>query len=490
VLSSGLTCVGLGALSLLIPSAPTTDSWGWILWGREVVNLELSTELGSSPSWKPLPVLLTAPLSLAGEVAPTLWILVVRSFGLAGLALAFVMAGRLASVRSPWLFASAGVLAVVGILATRGWLRDFWHGYSEPLALALLLAGIERHLSGKRIQALLLGAAVASVRPEVFGVVVIYAALLVWREQVTLPKVAAVLVAIPAVWLIPDWIGSGDPFHGLTVAAEVLEEEPTLTFGLHILPVPLVVASVAAAAAAVWQRDRAFLQVAALAWAWYLALRVLILFGYPTAWRFFFLPAALLCVVGAAGLMKLVSLSPAKWIRALLAAAAFALLALSILPRADRRIAVVSNSITRSEVERDLWRALDRAGGAELSRCGEPVLPRGFRWMKGVVSWSLGLSLAEVGHAHTRNSIGISRPLREGAARRIWLENDSGSSTRAVSVAVPPRPVVMVLPFAGVPVKLIGNARPRRIRKLGSYGQWLVATSPSARCKPDPSRER
>ena len=63
-------CLALAALSLLAPSTPTTDSWGWIVWGRELAHLDLSTDVGGAPAWKPLPVLFTADLSLLGYAAP------------------------------------------------------------------------------------------------------------------------------------------------------------------------------------------------------------------------------------------------------------------------------------------------------------------------------------------------------------------------------------------------------------------------------------
>ncbi len=31
----------LTALSFLIPSAPTYDPWAWIIWGREILHLDL-----------------------------------------------------------------------------------------------------------------------------------------------------------------------------------------------------------------------------------------------------------------------------------------------------------------------------------------------------------------------------------------------------------------------------------------------------------------
>ena len=32
-------CLAVATASLLIPSAPTTDPWGWIVWGREAKPL-------------------------------------------------------------------------------------------------------------------------------------------------------------------------------------------------------------------------------------------------------------------------------------------------------------------------------------------------------------------------------------------------------------------------------------------------------------------
>jgi hypothetical protein len=34
-------CIGLGALSLLLPSEPSYDPWAWFVWSREIAGLEL-----------------------------------------------------------------------------------------------------------------------------------------------------------------------------------------------------------------------------------------------------------------------------------------------------------------------------------------------------------------------------------------------------------------------------------------------------------------
>ena len=77
-------CIGLGALSLLLPSEPSYDPWAWFVWSREIAHLELDTDGG--PSWKPLPVLLLAFAAPLGDDVPvTLWIALARAGALLGL---------------------------------------------------------------------------------------------------------------------------------------------------------------------------------------------------------------------------------------------------------------------------------------------------------------------------------------------------------------------------------------------------------------------
>ena len=63
----GVGCVVLAVLSLLAADQTTYDPTAWLIWGREVVHGGLSTRVG--PSWKPLPIVVTAPASLLGDTA-------------------------------------------------------------------------------------------------------------------------------------------------------------------------------------------------------------------------------------------------------------------------------------------------------------------------------------------------------------------------------------------------------------------------------------
>ena len=86
-----------GRLARRSRSAPGYDPFAWVVWGRELAHLDLSTTGG--PSFKPLPVLVTAVLSPAGDLVPDLWLVIVRACGLLGLLFAYRVAFRFAGVR-------------------------------------------------------------------------------------------------------------------------------------------------------------------------------------------------------------------------------------------------------------------------------------------------------------------------------------------------------------------------------------------------------
>ena len=226
-------CLLLAALSLLGPSEPSYDPWAWLVWGREIGHLTLDTTGG--PSWKPLPVALTtlfSPLSaLDDRIPPALWVVVARAGALLALVLAFRLAGRLAGgprVRR----GAAGAVAVLALVLTPDWIRYVIHGNEAPLAVALGLLAVERHLDGRRHGALVSGALACLLRPELFGFLLLYCAFMFLRSPRSRWLVVAVLAVIAAAWLVPSWWGSGDPFRAFTQA----RSEPS--WSLSLRPVP------------------------------------------------------------------------------------------------------------------------------------------------------------------------------------------------------------------------------------------------------------
>ena len=90
----------IGALSLLIPSTPSYDPWAWLVWGREIVHLNLHTTGG--PTWKPLPVIFTTLFAPFGAAAPDLWLVVARAGAVMAAAMVFKLAWRVASASAAW----------------------------------------------------------------------------------------------------------------------------------------------------------------------------------------------------------------------------------------------------------------------------------------------------------------------------------------------------------------------------------------------------
>ena len=138
---------GPGGASLALPSEPSYDPWAWLVWGRELGNGTLDTAGG--PSWKPGSVAVTVPLApLGAELAPALWLLLVRAAGLLSLVLAARLAARLAraaGTSSAASNATAGALAAALLALSPGWWRYLAHGNEVPLALALGLGATELH---------------------------------------------------------------------------------------------------------------------------------------------------------------------------------------------------------------------------------------------------------------------------------------------------------------------------------------------------------
>jgi hypothetical protein len=196
-----LVIAGLTALTFLAPAAPTYDPWAWIIWGREVLHLDLSTVNG--PSWKPLPVLLTTPFSLFGGLAPDLWLFVARAGTIAGAWFAFRLGRRLAGT-------PGGLAAAIPYLLAPWTLRNGAMGNSEGLLVALAFAAVDRHLDGRYRASFLLALGAAMLRPEAWPFVGLYGLWLLWRRPAVRGLVIAGFASLPALWLLPEWWGSGD----------------------------------------------------------------------------------------------------------------------------------------------------------------------------------------------------------------------------------------------------------------------------------------
>lgn len=385
----------VAALSLLLSASPHYDAWAWLVWGREIAHgFDLVTVGG--PSWKPLPVLCTILFAPFGAAAPAMWLVVARAGGLLALVAAYRLARRLAG-------RSAGWVAGAGLLLTEAWLLDLAWGTTEPLLVALLLWAILAHLDGRAGRALLLVWLGALLRPEVWPFLGLYALWHWRRREVRRVLVVAALVAVPVLWLGPDWYSTGDPLTGIGLAHGSVEaratqgtEAPVLEalgrLGSLVL-LPLWALAVAAAALA-WRRGARLAQaLVLLTLAWIALVAVLTAFGYAGLERFLLPAGALACVlagVGAAELVRAVGDRPRAYA---LAAVLLAAIAPFALPRARASVGDARAGDGDGDL-RALDRAIDAAGGrARMRVCGAPVVNGA---LLPALAWRLDRHLDEV----------------------------------------------------------------------------------------------
>ena len=91
IVVSALVLLAAVAFVVLTGVRPAYDAYGWLVWGRQAVHLNLN--LNAAPSWKPLPFLFTLPYSLIpGQAALWLWMVTAVAGAFAG----SVFAGRIA----------------------------------------------------------------------------------------------------------------------------------------------------------------------------------------------------------------------------------------------------------------------------------------------------------------------------------------------------------------------------------------------------------
>jgi hypothetical protein len=383
-----LGCLALAGLSLLTVSAPTYDPWAWIIWGREIVHWDLVTTDG--PSWKPLPVLFTAPFSLFGDgAAPALWLVIARAGGLLAFAMAFRLGARLAGV---W----AGAIAAASLFLADEFIRNFARGNSEGLLVGLVLWAVERHLDGRRVDAFLLGFGAALLRPEIwpfwgaYGLWLVYAS---WGDRVpwrTLALVGGTGLLALVLWFVPEYLGSGD---WLRAAARARQPNPdsaafaaspfleVFRRSASVLSVPVYAGAVIATLFAVRARRRDFtgrltLTLGAIGTVLMIAVALMTEGGFAGNLRYVALPAAMLCILAGAGWVWVVRSARERWGTWSAVAAVVALVAASApFLAADR--SALAYQWGRQLREADLYGpnlrwAIDRAGGEQaLKDCGQ-----------------------------------------------------------------------------------------------------------------------
>jgi hypothetical protein len=315
------------------------------------------------PAFKPLTVAVCALLAPLGGAAPETWVIVARAGMMVAVILAFVLGRDLGGV-------VAGAVAAAGVAFT-GDLIGYSAAGAEPgWTIALALAGILAWRADHPRLALACGVGCALLRVEAWPFLLAFG-LVLWRRR---PQDRALLVAcavaIPALWFVPEWLGSGDVLRSGSRARMPNPGQPaTESFPAWAalreaatLPLwPLWIGALVAPRAA---RPLLF---AGLAWIALVA--VMAQAGFSGEPRYSLPGAALVAVAGALGLVAFVrDRRTLPWLAA-------ALLLVAAAPKLIDLPDLRSDQAYQRDLHAGLADVIDRGGGREaLLACGRPYV--------------------------------------------------------------------------------------------------------------------
>lgn len=356
-----LASLVLGTLSVLYPSTPSYDPWGWLLWGREILHGHLYTIGGNS--FKPLPVIFTTIFAIFGRAQPDLWLAFARAGAIFTVGMAFKMTTRLTlalidqhrgaaggsagaagatgaggaagAARREWLLARlpallAGAAAGVCVVIAAQYVRDAALGYSECLSAGMVLLAIDRHLDGKPRQTFVIGFVPALDRPEIWAFWGLYGVYLWFRDPGARKLVLALFVLIPILWFLPEYWGSGHFLRGVNRALHPRQNAATFTkcpfctelksawhFSLSRMRLAGVVTALGAALvlalaarrlggmrALVRERGRpevVLLTMGVMAVVWFVEISAMTQYGFSGNQRYLIIGGALVIVLGGVG---------------------------------------------------------------------------------------------------------------------------------------------------------------------------------------------
>jgi len=394
----------LSAGSLALADTLAYDPFSWLVWGRELLHFDLHTDAGSA--WKPLPAILDTLLVPTGTAAPLLWLLLARTATLLSLIYAYRLAARLAGPL-------AGALAAVWIvLMSRsgllfGWTTFFGGGWSEGPLVALVLLAILRHLDGRRDHCLWLLLGAALIRPEAWPFLGAYAVWL-WRAEPARRRLAAlVLLAVPLLWFVPDFLGSGRLLGAsdraradvpASVAHSSFPAGQVLGFVGALLSPPVALGALVALGLAARRREALTLALGAIAAGWLAIVAVMAEVGYPGVARYLVVSLALVCVLAGVGWAKLVALARCtEWRPRVVLAAVLVVQAPFAVGRAGDVAHEVNGVWDADRLDQTLGQALRYAGGpSAVRRCGVTATNP---FMVPALSWRVGFEARVTYHA-------------------------------------------------------------------------------------------
>jgi hypothetical protein len=425
---------------------PGFDPYGWLVWGHQTLAGNLNTN--AAPSWKPLPYIFTAPFAFFGHYELWLWMITSVAVSLSGMVFAGRIAYRLTAETSQQRYAAiaAGLFAAIAMLGINGYPHYILSAQSDPMIVALCLAAIDAHLSGRPRLAFALGVLGSLGRPEMWPFLGLYA-IWCWRAIPEMRQfVAGGLLVMLVMWFgIPaltsrtpfvaasNALGSGRALHGNKALGTIGR-----FLALHELAVELL--ALLAVLLAVLRRERTTLVLAGGVVVWVIVEIAFALHGWPGLGRYMFEAAAVTVVLAGVAVGRLLG-EPRRLtsVAGLVGAAIVVIAIVALVPaaasraraeRADLRV----QRVRSTQINR-LAGVVNKLGGAAaLTTCGEPLTRLEYQT---ILAWTLHLNVASVGFKYAQ---------AEARGRPIVLFTPIGRSSWKVQALHQTNPSCLRLP--------------------------------------------
>ena len=320
--AAGLLLVSL-AIVLYARTRPGYDPYGWLVWGKLTLHLNLDTN--GAPSWKPMPYLFTVPYAVFGHYALWLWMVTSVAISLSGLIFAWRIAFRLTYSRPERRYASyvAGLFAVAFVLALQDPVGPYNYTHyilsaeSDTMIVSLCLLAVDLHLSGHHKAAFWIWWLGSLGRPEVWPYYGLAGLWLWWKRPAYRMWLYASVVGLVFLWFgIP-----GLTSKSLLTAGNVAENSPRAIHGNKItgvitrfqelLPTTIWLLALLTVAWAAWRRRITIMVVAAGVVLWVLIEIAFALHGFPAVPRYMFEAGAMVGVLAAVFIGRIVHELPA-----------------------------------------------------------------------------------------------------------------------------------------------------------------------------------
>jgi hypothetical protein len=392
-------------------SRPGYDPYGWLVWGKLTIHGRLDTN--GAPSWKPLPFLFTVPFALFGRYQLWLWMVFSVAVSLAAPIFAWRIAFKLTgadparryAAYAAGLFAAVFTLLMLDTVSNLTYVHYLLSAESDTMIVALVLAAIDFHLSGRHRLAFWTWWLAALGRPEVW---LFYGLAGIWL-WVKIPSYRRWVLGSAALLLF-FWFGiPGLTSKSVFTAGNIAHNSPreirgnkvtgTLTRFRQMMPTAVWLLTALTLVVAAVRRNLVVLGLAVGAVAWLVIEIALALKGYPAVPRYLFESGAVVAVLAGIGVGWLVLGLPGLLARGVerlglpriapqlvggwATALAVVVIAGSLFGAAHHQYRLERTDLTHERARaREIGRlsvVVQRLGAGRILACGQPNIPIGYQ---------------------------------------------------------------------------------------------------------------